>query len=453
MRNDTRELPSLVMGLRVIALVEALLLLAAIIILDLLSGHGDRFLNIQPHPFWIPVLLVAAQYGALEGVAAAVLASAALLVGNLPALGFGEDPYSYIVGLAINPAMWLAGGLAVGELRSQADRRASAMEVELAAGAKREHRLSEAAERLATANRALEERVAGQLRTVASLYEASRAVEQLGAGDVLVGIAGLVRAGLNPTKFSLYLLNHDQLEAVLNEGWSANDKFTRVFGASSALYREVIAQHKFLCVATPADHAVLAEEGMLAGPVISAETGEIIGMLKVERMEVLDFNMTSVESFRVLCQWIGTSFARARTLEHAFGRSFVGAGGILSASAEPALTLFLKSLARRARFDLSAINVSVHVPDGFPTGRKAEIIRGIRQALANGLRQTDIACERGGHGYDYVIMTPVCSHAEARRLSDTLRTAIAQAMPAGFGIRVSAIAVPMLEHATQEVSA
>ncbi len=453
MESNASGPASLVMGLRVVALVETLLLLAAIVIFDLLSGHGDRFLHLQPHPFWIPVLLVAAQYGALEGVAAAVCASAALLIGNLPAMGFGEDPYNYVVGLTLNPAMWLAGGLAVGELRSQADRKAAAMALDLNAAAKREQRLTEAAERLATANRALEERVAGQLRTVASLYEASRAVEQLGGGDVLVGIAGLVRAGLNPAKFSLYLLNQDQLEAILNEGWSANDKFTRVFGPASAMFREVIAHRKFLCVATPADQAVLAGEGLLAGPITSAETGETLGMLKVERMEALDFNMTAVESFRVLCQWIGTSFARARTFEHAASRSFVGAGGILSASAEPPLTQFLKSLGRRARFELSAINISVHVPDKFPVERKADVIRGIRQALASSLRQTDIACERGGHGLDYVIMAPVCSHAEARRMSDSIRTAISQAMPADLSVRVSAIAVPLLEHAAVEAGA
>jgi hypothetical protein len=441
------------MGLRVIALVEVLLLLAAIIVMDLLTGHGNRFIHINPHPFWIPVLLVAGQYGALEGLVAAICASAALLIGNLPPIGFGEDPYTYVVGLAINPAMWLAGGLAIGELRSQADRRAHELETELQTSLARENRLIAAAERLATANRALEERVAGQLRTVASLYEASRAVEQLGTGDVLVGIAGLVRAGLNPKKFSLFLLNQDQLESVINEGWTSNDKYTRIFGPTSSVYREVVVNRRHLCVTSAADQAVLLGEGILAGPITSAETGQTLGMLKVERMDAIDFNMTAVESFRVLCQWIGTSFARARTFEHAASRSFVGAGGILSASAEPPLTQFLKALARRAKFELSAINVSVHVPDSLPPECRSDVIRAIRNALSNGLRQTDIACERGGHGLDYVILAPVCPHNEARRLSENLRVAITQSLPQGFPIRVSTIAVPLLEKQILEATA
>lgn len=445
MRGERTDIVATIMGLRVIAFVESVLLLAAIIILDQISGSGDRFFHASPHPFWVVVLLVSAQYGALEGIVAALLATLALLVGNLPPLGFGEDPYNYAVNLAINPAMWLVAALAIGELRSQADRRTQMLEDSLAESQDREARLVAAAEKLAAANKALEQRVAGQLRTVASLYEASRAVEQLGTGDVLVGISELVRAGLNPQKFSLYLLNQQCLESVLSEGWTSKDRFTRVFSASSPLFREVVANRRFLCVATKADQIALAGEGMLAGPICSAETGETLGMLKIERMDAMEFNMTAVESFRVLCQWIGTAFARARTFEHASSRSFVGTGGILSASAEQPLTHFLKSLSGRARFDLSAINLSVQMPETASPDLRAQVLHAIRQSLAATIRQTDIACERNTNGTEYVVLAPCCPLAEARRLSEKLRTSITQSLPANSGTRLSVISVPLQE--------
>jgi hypothetical protein len=304
-------------GVRIIALVEIILILAALIVIDLLAGGGNRFWNIQPHPFWICVLLVAAQYGAAEGLIAAVISTIALLLGNLPAMGFGQDPYDYAVALAVNPAMWLAAALVVGELRGQADKRADALAEELKRAESRETYLASAAERLAVANRALEDRVAGQLRTVATLYEASRAVEKLGAGDVIFGIAALVRAAMNPSKFSVFLLNEGQLEAVVNEGWTAQDKFTRVFGPQSSVFHEIVVNRRRLCAAYAHDQTILGDEGLMAGPIVSAETGETLGMLKVERMDALDFNMTAVESFRVLCEWIGTAFARARAFERA----------------------------------------------------------------------------------------------------------------------------------------
>jgi hypothetical protein len=441
------------MGLRVIALVEALLILAGLVVLDLLAGSGDRFMHVSPHPFWIPVLLVAAQYGALEGLAAACLASGALLIGNLPAMGFGEDPYNYVIRLAINPAMWLGAALVVGELRSQADRKATDLLDRLDEARDREQHLASAAEKLAAANRSLEERVAGQLRTVASLYEASRAVEQLGTGDVLVGIAELVRTGLNPKKFSLFLLNNQQLESVLSEGWTPTDRYTRIFGPATAMFREVIANHRHLCIASPKDQIVLGADGILAGPIYSSETGETIGMLKVEAMDAIEFNMTAVESFRVLCNWIGTAFSRARAFEQATSRSFVGTGAVLNSSAERPLTQFLKSLASRASFELSAITIRIVVPDTVPKDALIGILRTLRRTLSDTVRQTDIACERDAMGIEYVILAPGCPPTEARRLADKLRTALEQAAPKGSGVRANTTASSLLASGAMEASA
>lgn len=446
MGSERHLIGTTTMGLRTIAVVEAVLLLSAIVIVDLISGSGNRFFDVSPHPFWIVVLLVSAQYGALEGVVAAILASGALLIGNLPPLGFGEDPYAYSVNLAINPAMWMAAALGVGELRSQADRRAHELETSLSDAAAREERLIAVAERLAAANRSLEERVAGQLRTVATLYEASRAVEQLGTGDVLVGIADLVRAGINPKKFSLYLLNEQHLESVMSEGWTSEDRFTRVFQAQSPLFREVIINQRLLCVASRADQVALAGEGILAGPICSAETGETLGMLKIERMDAIEFNMTSVESFRVICQWIGTAFARARTFENAASRSLIGTGSILGPSAEYPLTQFMKALALRARFELGVINVSVQVPDSTGPDLKSVVVRSLRQTLQNVIRQTDIACERSNRGLDYLVLAPCCPPAECRKLCDKLKAALASSIPEHAKVQISVVAT---QHAGQ----
>lgn len=304
-----------VLGLRVAALLEIILLLGALVLGDQLLGKGDRFTSLSPHPFWIVVLLIAAQYGAYEGLLAALAASLVVLWPPLPGLQFGEDIFDYGFRLGLNPAMWLAAALLIGELRSAADRRAFALQRQLKEAEERETFLAGAAERLATANRALEDRVAGQLRTVAQLYEAAKAIEKLGPGDVLLGIAGLVRAGLNPAKFSVYLLNDGHLEAVFNEGWDADDSFTRLFASNTALYQEVVTHRRRLCAAYAKDQTVLENEAILAGPIQSAETGQVVGMLKIERMDALDFNMGTVENFRVLCEWIGTAYARARLFE------------------------------------------------------------------------------------------------------------------------------------------
>jgi hypothetical protein len=308
-------------GVKVAALIEIAILIAIVLVLDQIAGAGDGFFKVQPHPFWVIVILLSAQYGAIEGLIAAILCSLALLVPALPALQFGEDIFDYALRVGLNPAMWLAAALVVGEMRSSADRRSQGLAKQLKESEIRENFLASAAERLALANRALEDRVAGQLRTVASLYEAAKAVEKLGPGDVIVGIAALVRAGLNPQKFSVYLLNETQLEAVFNEGWELTDKFQRVYPSASAIFQEVAVKRRRLCAVYAPDALTMDNEALLAGPIQSAETGQVVGMLKIEKMDILDFNMTTVENFRVLSEWIGTAYARARLFERVSGEA------------------------------------------------------------------------------------------------------------------------------------
>jgi polysaccharide biosynthesis protein PelD len=304
-----------IFGLRWTAIAETIGMLAVLLLIDRTIGAGDQFFAVQPHPFWIVVLLVSAQYGAMEGIMAAILASAALIVPSVPQFGFQDDLFTYALKLGLNPAMWLGVALVVGELRSAADRRNAELSEQLKQAERREQYLAAAAERLAIANRALEDRVAGQLRTVANLYEASKAVDQLGTGDVILGIAGLLRAGLNPQKFSVYLLNGAMLEAVFNEGWTDEDPFRRVYDSTTALFQDVIVDGRRLCAANAADALALEEQALLAGPIKSAETGQVVGMVKIETMDALEFNISAVENFRVACEWIGSAYARARLFE------------------------------------------------------------------------------------------------------------------------------------------
>ena len=60
-------------------------------------------------PFWVPVLLLAVQYGTMTGLAAAVAATAvSLTLGEEPPL---EDYYAHFLNLWRNPMLWLAAVL------------------------------------------------------------------------------------------------------------------------------------------------------------------------------------------------------------------------------------------------------------------------------------------------------------------------------------------------------
>ncbi|MGH7583691.1 MAG: GAF domain-containing protein [Gemmatimonadales bacterium] len=312
---------STLFGLRRLAVLEIVLALGALLVLDFAFFGGHRYEAIHPHPFWAIVLVSSVYYGTGEGIFAAALSTLALLVGNLPEASFGRDFYGYVLDVSKLPLLWFVSAVVFGELQGQLRREADRIRTELFAARQREEAIAAAYRNLEKLKENLEVRVAGQLRTVFTVYNAAKAIERLGIGDVLVGVAELVRTILAPQKFSLYLLNGNILEAATNEGWEPTDAFAREFEDSTPLFQATVGARRFLNATDEEAEKLLAGEGLIAGPLISVDSGEVVGMLKIEAIHFADFNLSSVENFRLLCEWIGTAFANARRFEVALGAS------------------------------------------------------------------------------------------------------------------------------------
>jgi polysaccharide biosynthesis protein PelD len=307
--------PRKIAGLRAAALVEIAVLLAGALLVDHLLFSGDRFAGVSPHPFWIVVLLVAAQYGTSEALAAAALASAALLLDNLPEQAFNEDLYAWLLRISYNPVLWCIAAIMLGEIRASHRRKADALQQEAAEAQEQARAIADAYQQLLHIKTTLEVQVAGQLRTVRTMYAAARAIERQSIVEVLTGIPLLVRTVMSPEKFSFFLLTGKILEVAAHEGWQPGDPFRREFHADSALFAAVVKERRFLVASDPEFETILNGEGLLAGPLFSEETGELFGMLKIEGMAFHEFTPAGVQNFRLLCDWIGAAFAKAQRFE------------------------------------------------------------------------------------------------------------------------------------------
>lgn len=308
-----------VMGVRVDALIETAVFLVLALAIDMQWGSGDRFAGMTPHPFWIVVLLASSYYGMREGLAAAALASAALLFGHLPEQMIGESTGEWSVRWMIVPAGWGVAALALGGIQAAFRRRLEAVQHELSETRDRLRTLTAAYERLHRLKHQLETRISGHTCTVNAMYKAWCAIEQNGVGDVLVGVSDLMRTVMNPEKFSLYLLNGSRLDAVANGGWAPGDRFASQIDASFPLYQAVVKDRRFLSIVERADEPLLRDEGVLAGPIVNADSGAFVGMLKIEAIGFLDLNPESVQNFRTLCDWIGAALAHAERVERMQG--------------------------------------------------------------------------------------------------------------------------------------
>lgn len=415
---------------RAMAYFELLLAVAILFGLDYAFAPLDGFETVNPNPYWIPVLLLAVQYGVFEGLTAALVCSAVSLLSGVDAAfvdllleqgpgaaldrasgasfgTFSNEDYLVAWAYAAQPLLWVISALFIGLLRERLRQRNRELAINLGQTTHREKVLSQAYNQLLETKEQLEVRVAGQLRTVFTLYQAAKAIEKLGPGEVLIGIADLVRAVMQPTKFSLYLLNGNVLEAVTNDGWEDDDKFARVFDSGTPIFQEVVGRQRFLSAVNSDEQRLLGGEGILAGPLTSVDSGEVVGMLKIEQMGFLELHVSSLENFRILSDWVGTAFANARRFRKAQGNMFMNEERTLFTDAVyKANVKLFKQFGEQFGIGVTAIQIKATGLDVLHVERRQAVVSAIRDVVENHMPKTVQAHEYRQTGRDFAIIIP-----------------------------------------------
>jgi len=405
--TDEPRTHRVVLGLRVSALVETLLFLVVALLVDSLLGAGDRFSEISPHPFWIIVLLVSTYYGTNEGLATAALCAIAALAGHIPEQGFNEESTTWLLRVTADPVLWILAALLLGEIRSGHRHRYEALKGKLDSAQQQVASITHAYELLSEAKSTLEVRVAAQVQTVPSVYRASRAIERQTTEDVLAGIPDLVRTVMAPGKFSLFLLDGSALAVSTSEGWQAGDGLLEKFGSSSALFQAIVARQQTLLASDRTHEGVLANQGVLAAPLVHAGTGAIFGMLKIERIGLTGLNPSSVQNFRTLCEWIGTAYASAERSEMLTGvNDSDPMQQLLPGSFYDGQRAVLTDLAREAGFDACAFYASFEPEAGHAVPDEAVVARSVLRAARETLAPSNLRFNFGKAGWTYVVLLP-----------------------------------------------
>jgi hypothetical protein len=400
---------SLVQKLRVprtSPIVETALFIAAVLGSDVIWGAGDRFIHLDPHPFWVIVLFMSVQYGTTEALLATAACSIALLAGNMPVQSFGQSVHDYALQILLTPLLWMVASVLFGELRVR-HRLQHNETVDLLQNAERRVALlSRAHGELTTAKERLETRLAGQLRTATGMIEAARTLETLDPNQVLEGASELVSTALNARAFSLFLLKGDALVMVAAKGWKGERDFAQRYPATTPLFREVVAAQRFVSVATPQGEAVLDGQGLLAGPLIHPHTGKLLGMLKVEDLSFLDFNLSVLQTFRALCGWIAAAYANAIT--HADNQIEDEKTRLYGMKYLDRQTEYLTEVALRFGFDLTLLLFRVEVAE-LPEEERRALPTLLGQVSRKVLRRTDMVFSHEPPGTQFAVLLPGAS--------------------------------------------
>ncbi len=414
-----------VLGIRLSAIVETALFLGIALLLDHLYFSGNRFWALEPHPFWLLVALVSVQYGTNEGVFAAAAGSIVLLSGKLPVQSIDTDFYEHVLHLGARPLLWLVSAVVLGELRNRHARREIDLEHQIEDSKKREHGIAVAYQELKAAHEKLEISVASELRTVVSIYRAAKTLQNLSVNEVMAGAVNLVSVVLGPDKFSLYTVEGGALALRLKRGWTAEDTYETTIWPDNPLFQTVVVGQRYVSAADTVDERVLARQGVLAGPLFQGDGGEVVGMLKIERLRFSDLNLTTVENFKVVCELLSTALGNARRFDTAAQQSILSTDSmLLSDTFYARQAAFLAALGKRIGFPVSIMRASIENPDDLSEEQRQSLPGLVRDACVQVLRTTDLAFEFKSGNWQYVVVLPNTPMAQTQIVMDKFRIAI-----------------------------
>ena len=404
--------------------IETGLFVGLTLVVDVVWGPGDRFARVEPHPFWAIVLLMAVQYGTREALVAAAVSSIALLAGNMPAQAFDQSVHEFAVQVLRLPLGWMIAAVVLGELRVRHRQHQLETDERLSHTERRVELLSSAHGELAAAKERLETRLAGQLRTATGMFQAARALETLEPGQVLAGATDLVTVALNAKAFSIFLLENGTLVLGAAQGWTEDRALARRYTSNEPLFKEVVGAQRVVTVTTPVGESLLRGHGLIAGPLICPSTGQLVGMLKIEDMTFLDFNLSTVHTFKALSEWIASAYVNATAYKanqiedektQLYGMKFLDRQ-----------TAYITEIALRFEFDLTLLLVRIEMDD-LTESERHSVPAALGAVAKRVLRRTDLVFSHEPPGQQFAVLLPGApsenASAVTRKLMDGLREA------------------------------
>lgn len=393
------------LGIRIVALFEVTLFMALLFLLDIWLGSGNRFIEVRPHPLWVILLLILFQYTIREAIITVIMMCVFLYAWNMPPQLASQSIFDYWFHLSLRPIMWFALSIILGGLRLRNKIEMDEIEAERDDALRKEEVISNSFAKLKDITQALEMRLSNELGSAIKIYEAAATLEDMKPENQIDGINRIVASTLSPEKFSVFLSTGEGLMLSSNYAWEAEDNYLKKFPRSSDLFKAIVGEKRILAAFVSDGEFLLDHQGIIAGPLIDNENGEVFGMLKIEEMNIHTLNRRTIQLFKLLCEWLGTTLrkmSRVNTLESTTISSQTNRSYSYAFLQEQ--TEFLTTLARRIGFHLTKLNIRLINSDSLTPDerRRASLI--MSTAIKDTLRRTDLLFDAGEKGEEYALL-------------------------------------------------
>ena len=291
-------------------LLELVLFFAAFWVIDTYAVTDRSLLDFRPHPFWIPVMLLSLQYGAVQGLVAAAAAVGVLFVLQPPGQAIGEDYFAFWLRAWFEPSLWVVAALVLGEIRYTQISERDDLRSEVAHAERKAQALSAASRELMIRIAKLERQIAGGGSLITS--EAHSAIVdfyRVTAENFSDKLSRHISVLLGDVEFGLTLgvgNPHASIQPIGDTigGASGNEV------AFQAVLNELRRKPRVLCVANAGDGPLEDLRAVFVAPIVHPGTNNLIGTLAIGRFRGTTVTSDIEEHIGILCRTIGVVVCR-----------------------------------------------------------------------------------------------------------------------------------------------
>ena len=267
------------------AVIEVMALVVLPGALDLFVPAFPSLNETQPHFFWLPILLLTLQYGSASGLLAAGTAIVLASLLGWPEQEIGENHFSYLLRVWLQPVLWLATAVIIGQLRLRQIERKQMLGQAVA-------ELSSQRQSLAEHARSLRERCDRLERLIATrrgpdardLLAALGRIEHHDADEAVRALGEALHLAFGRSAVSILAVDGAALRVVYRHAPPDAAPAPGPVDVDSPLYTAIVVRRTALSVLTPSCEHDLDGLGLAAVPIVAAD-GTVEGAVLLEAGE------------------------------------------------------------------------------------------------------------------------------------------------------------------------
>jgi hypothetical protein len=262
-------------------------------------------------------MVLALQRGFAAGLAAAIIASALPFAGGLPSAQLTEDMYAYIGRIAAEPVGWTCAAMLIGAVRSRQIAGAAELAAQLAERGRHCDAVADLCADLRQRTEMLERQIAANAHSSnADVAQAMSDLHHAGWDEFTRCLTRFVVLMTGAAEFTIYLLQDGMLKPVFQPVDDHRPGADVPISDADPLFAAIVNERRMVSTARPADGALLAGRGIMAGPLLEGGAPScVIGMLAVGGVSPDDLPDDIARRFSLCCSELSRLAGRIRLID------------------------------------------------------------------------------------------------------------------------------------------